>query len=72
MVFYSKGMIIMRKLYIVKTNQDFESIINNGICIKNKYYDNKARRISDRKNNFANFQQNTYDFEELEKKLLDN
>ena len=28
----------MRKLYIVKTNQDFESIINNGICIKNKYY----------------------------------
>lgn len=41
-------------------------------CIKNKYYDNKARRISDRKNNFANFQQNTYDFEELEKKLLDN
>ena len=28
----------MRKLYIVKTNQEFEEIIKNGKCIKNKYY----------------------------------
>lgn len=28
----------MRKLYIVKTNKDFENIIKNGLCLKNKYY----------------------------------
>ena len=28
----------MRKLYIVKTKQEFEKIINNGKCIKNKYF----------------------------------
>ena len=28
----------MRKLYIVKTNRDFENIIRNGFCLKNKYY----------------------------------
>ena len=28
----------MRKLYIVKTNKQFEDIINTGTCIKNKYF----------------------------------
>ena len=28
----------MRKLYIVKEKKDFENIIKNGKCIKNKYY----------------------------------
>ena len=28
----------MRKLYIVKTTREFEDIIKNGSCIKNKYY----------------------------------
>ncbi len=28
----------MRKLYIVKKEQDFEKIIKNGYCLKNKYY----------------------------------
>ena len=28
----------MRKLYIVRTNQDFEKIIKEGKCIKNKYF----------------------------------
>jgi len=28
----------MRKLYIVKTTQQFEDIINNGRCMKNKYF----------------------------------
>ena len=28
----------MRKLYIVKTNQQFENIINTGKCYKNKYF----------------------------------
>ena len=28
----------MRKLYIVKENTDFEKIIKDGKCIKNKYY----------------------------------
>ena len=28
----------MRKLYIIKSNQDFENIIKNGKCIKNKFY----------------------------------
>ena len=28
----------MRKLYIVKTTRDFETIIKNGLCKKNKYY----------------------------------
>ena len=28
----------MRKLYIVKTNKDFENIIINGTCLKNRYY----------------------------------
>ena len=28
----------MRKLYIVKTAKEFNDIIKNGICLKNKYY----------------------------------
>ena len=28
----------MRKLYIVKTNRQFEDIIKTGKCLKNKYY----------------------------------
>ena len=28
----------MRKLYIVKTNQQFDDIITNGKCYKNKYF----------------------------------
>jgi ribonuclease P protein component len=28
----------MRKLYIVKTTREFEDIIKNGSCKKNKYY----------------------------------
>ena len=28
----------MRKLYIVKTERDFENIINNGTCLKNRYF----------------------------------
>ena len=28
----------MKKRNIVKTKRDFNNIINNGICIKNKYY----------------------------------
>ncbi len=28
----------MRKLYIVKTEREFENIIKNGSCLKNKYY----------------------------------
>ena len=28
----------MKKKYIVKSTRDFDSIIKNGICIKNKYY----------------------------------
>ena len=28
----------MRKLYIVKTEREFENIIKNGTCLKNKYY----------------------------------
>lgn len=28
----------MRKLYIVKTAREFENIIKQGSCIKNKYY----------------------------------
>lgn len=28
----------MRKLYIVKTTKQFEDIINNGKCMKNKYF----------------------------------
>ena len=28
----------MRKLYIVKNNRDFEKIINDGKCIKNRYF----------------------------------
>ena len=28
----------MRKLYIVKTNQQFDDIINTGKCYKNKYF----------------------------------
>ena len=28
----------MRKLYIVKTTKQFEDIINNGTCMKNKYF----------------------------------
>ena len=28
----------MRKLYVVKTTRQFEDIINNGKCFKNKYF----------------------------------
>ena len=28
----------MKKKFIVKSTRDFDSIIKNGICIKNKYY----------------------------------
>ncbi len=28
----------MRKIYIVKNNKEFENIIMNGICLKNKYF----------------------------------
>jgi len=28
----------MRKLYIVKTEREFEKIIKNGSCLKNRYY----------------------------------
>ena len=28
----------MKKRNIVKTKRDFNNIINNGVCIKNKYY----------------------------------
>ena len=28
----------MKKLYIVKTEREFENIIKNGTCIKNQYY----------------------------------
>ena len=31
-------MIIIKKLYIVRTNRDFNSIINNGKCHKNKSF----------------------------------
>ena len=38
MVFYSKGVVIlMRKLYIVKSTRDFDDIIKTGTNIKNKY-----------------------------------
>jgi plasmid replication initiation protein len=42
-------------------------------CIKNEYYSNKAKPIISNKNAFNNFEQNIItDFDELEKKLLDN
>ena len=43
-------------------------------CIKNEYYDNKAKPIKPGKSNsFNNFEQRSdIDFEELEKQLLDN
>ena len=44
-------------------------------CIKNEYYNNKTTKFRPKKNNnsFNNFEQrDDYDFEELEKKLLDN
>ena len=42
-------------------------------CIKNEYYNNKAKPISPKKNSFNNFEQRTdINFEELEKQLLDN
>ena len=28
----------MKKKFIVKSTRDFDSIIKNGICIKNKYF----------------------------------
>lgn len=31
-------MIIIRKLYIVKSTRDFDDIIKNGTCIKNHYF----------------------------------
>lgn len=42
-------------------------------CIKNEYYNNKAKPIPPKKNSFNNFEQRTdINFEELEKQLLDN
>ena len=42
-------------------------------CIKNEYYNNKAKPLIPHKNSFNNFEQHTYnDFDELEKQLLDN
>ncbi|WP_026653155.1 replication initiation protein [Butyrivibrio proteoclasticus] len=42
-------------------------------CIKNEYYLSKAKPMKPGANKFTNFkQQNTYDFEALEKELLDN
>ena len=42
-------------------------------CIKNEYYNNKAKPIEPNKNSFNNFEQRTdIDFDELEKQLLDN
>ncbi|RKM59250.1 RepB family plasmid replication initiator protein [Butyrivibrio sp. CB08] len=43
-------------------------------CIKNEYYNNKTTKFRPKSSNsFNNFEQrNDYDFEELEKKLLDN
>ena len=41
-------------------------------CIKSEYYLNKAKPKKAQNNSFMNFEQNTYDFEELEKVLLDN
>ena len=42
-------------------------------CIKNEYYKSSSKKSSAKKNSFNNFEQrNDYDFEELEKKLLDN
>ncbi len=42
-------------------------------CIKEEYYNNKAKPFKASKNNFNNFEQrNDYDFDELEKQLLDN
>ena len=41
-------------------------------CIKNEYYNSKSKPLK-AKNKFNNFEQKTdYDFEELEKQLLDN
>lgn len=42
-------------------------------CLKNEYYEHKAERKSPKNNSFNAFEQrNDYDFEELERKLLDN
>ena len=41
-------------------------------CIKNEYYLNKSKPKKPQKNAFIDFEQNKYDFAELEKKLLDN
>ena len=42
-------------------------------CIKNEYYKSDSKKRNAKKNSFNNFEQrNDYDFEELEKKLLDN
>ena len=38
MVFYSEGVIIIRKLYIVRTSREFDNIIKNGKCIKNRHF----------------------------------
>ncbi|WP_026518674.1 replication initiation protein [Butyrivibrio sp. MC2021] len=41
-------------------------------CIKNEYYLNKAKPKKAQNNSFMNFEQNNYDFDELEKLLVDN
>ncbi len=42
-------------------------------CIKNEYYNNMTTKFRQKTNSFTDFQQrNDYDFDELEKKLLDN
>ncbi len=42
-------------------------------CLKNEYYEHKTAQKPAKNNNFRNFEQrNDYDFDELERKLLDN
>ena len=38
MVFYSEGVIIIKKLYVVRTSREFNDIIKNGECIKNRFF----------------------------------
>lgn len=60
-------------LYMQGYNKDIEvPIAFMKECIKNEYYESKTSSKKVSKNQFMNFEQNHYDFEELEKKLLDN
>lgn len=36
--FLFKGGIYINSKYIIKKNDEFEYILNNGICVKNKYF----------------------------------